>query len=78
MVDPSGVIVAAAQNADLLYLQHVVALHHPIRGGRITSPPTRPPESAPGGPGPRRHARVHRDVYLFFKCADPAADGGAS
>lgn len=75
--DSSGSIVAAAQNADLLYLQHVVALHHPIHGGRIgadrAAAPSRPPS---------RHSRVHSDVYLFWRCGldapAPPADASTS
>jgi hypothetical protein len=36
LVDPSGAIVAAAQNADLLYLQHIV-----IPAGPLRPPPSR-------------------------------------
>lgn len=75
--DASGSIVAAAQNADLLYLQHVVALHHPIHGGRIGADRTAAP-SRPQG----RHSRVHSDVYLFWRCGldapAPPADASTS
>src|SRR5262249_29401590 len=37
LIDPTGAVVASAQNADLLYLQHIVALHVPVRGGRFTT-----------------------------------------
>jgi hypothetical protein len=37
LVDPTGAVVASAQNADLLYLQHIVALHVPVRGGRFAT-----------------------------------------
>ena len=30
-------MIAAAQNADLLYLQHIVALHVPVRDGRFAT-----------------------------------------
>lgn len=59
LVDPSGSIVASAQNADLIYLQHIVALHHPIAAGRLTR--SRPRETGTT----TRHRRVHSDVYLF-------------
>ncbi|MGH3761315.1 hypothetical protein [Actinophytocola sp.] len=39
LIDPTGAVVASAQNADLLYLQHIVALHVPIRGGRFATEP---------------------------------------
>jgi hypothetical protein len=35
LTDPTGAVVAAGQNADLLYLQHIVALHAPIRDGQF-------------------------------------------
>ena len=35
LTDPTGAVVAAGQNADLLYLQHIVALHAPVRDGRF-------------------------------------------
>jgi hypothetical protein len=35
LVDPTGPVVASAQNADLLYLQHIIALHTPIHGGQF-------------------------------------------
>ncbi|MFN2536092.1 MAG: hypothetical protein ABR528_12715, partial [Pseudonocardiaceae bacterium] len=36
LIDPTGPVVAAGQNADLLYLQHIVALHAPVRDGHFT------------------------------------------
>jgi len=35
LTDPTGRVVAAGQNADLLYLQHIVAVHAPVRDGRF-------------------------------------------
>ena len=35
LTDPTGAVVTAGQNADLLYLQHIVALHAPVRDGRF-------------------------------------------
>jgi SAM-dependent methyltransferase len=37
LIDPTGAVVASAQNADLLYLQHIIALHVPVRGGRFAT-----------------------------------------
>jgi hypothetical protein len=79
LVDPTGAIVAAAQHADLLYLQHIVALHTPIRDGRLHAAPT-PAVAAEydrtrhrtierGRPAP--HLRAHADVLVF---AQPAPD----
>jgi hypothetical protein len=36
LVDATGGIVASAQNADLLYLQHIVILAQPLRSARAT------------------------------------------
>jgi hypothetical protein len=80
LVDPTGRLITAAQNADLLYLQHIVVLHTPIRHGALTPPPTDaaididadagiPPVSAtppaPVLPAARGHRRVHADVVVF-------------
>jgi len=35
--DPTGPMIAAAQNADLLYLQHIVAVHLPVHGLRAAT-----------------------------------------
>ncbi|WP_216211150.1 hypothetical protein [Amycolatopsis aidingensis] len=75
LVDPTGPMVAAGQNADLLYLQHIVALHTPIRDGHLhtASTPTaetayaraRHRANARGLPAP--HARTHSDVLVFVQ-----------
>ncbi|SDJ00706.1 hypothetical protein SAMN05192558_104132 [Actinokineospora alba] len=77
LVDPTGAVVAAAQNADLLYLQHVVALHVPVRDGRFA---TELLPDADGSAAERRartehravvrglpapHTRIHSDVLVF-------------
>lgn len=81
LVDPTGAIVAAAQHADLLYLQHIVALHTPVRDGRLHGAPsaavtaeydrTRHRAAVRGMPAP--HLRAHSDVLAFAQPADPAA-----
>ncbi|MFJ7218947.1 hypothetical protein [Amycolatopsis sp. NPDC098790] len=77
LTDPSGPMITAAQNADLLYLQHIVTLHTPIQNGRL-QPPTATDGTAlaPGGrelAAPMTHARVHGDVLVFAQAhADPA------
>lgn len=78
LVDPTGAVVAAAQNADLLYLQHIIALHAPVRDGRFAvaslaelDGPAAAEEQARtahraavrGLPAP--HQRVHSDVLVF-------------
>lgn len=82
LIDPTGAVVASAQNADLLYLQHIVALHAPVRGGRfaaesLTEPdgPTASNEARArhraavrGLPAP--HRRIHSDVLVFAQPHD--------
>jgi hypothetical protein len=66
LVDPTGPMVAAAQNADLLYLQHIVAVH---------LPPNHPPlrhATRTGWGGP--HQRVHSDVLVFAQPHHQTAD----
>jgi hypothetical protein len=78
LVDPSGPVVASAQNADLLYLQHIVALHPPVRHGALTGeldgPATdeharaRHRAEVRGLPAP--HRRIHSDVLVFAQPHD--------
>jgi hypothetical protein len=73
LVDPTGHIVAAGQHADLLHLQHIVALHTPVRHGQLTAAlDGRAAETAArswhraavrGLPPP--HRRVHSDLLVF-------------
>jgi hypothetical protein len=77
LVDPTGAVVTAAQNADLLYLQHIVALHVPVRGGRLAAeliPDTdgsaaqqqaRTAHRAKARGLPTPHRRIHSDVLVF-------------
>lgn len=53
--DPAASVVAAAQAADLLYLQHIIAA--PITGTTIPYAHT---------PGHGAHALVHTDVFVFL------------
>ncbi|MFF1608859.1 hypothetical protein ACFVYA_13860 [Amycolatopsis sp. NPDC058278] len=77
LTDPSGPMIAAAQNADLLYLQHIVTLHTPIRNGRLQPPTaTDRTDGARGGrelAAPMTHARVHGDVLIFAQAHADAA-----
>lgn len=82
LVDPTGAVVAAAQNADLLYLQHIVALHTPVRGGRFATEnlpdadgsaaeaQARMEHRAAVGGLPTPHVRVHSDVLVFSQPHD--------
>ncbi|MEV8438787.1 hypothetical protein AB0425_15540 [Actinosynnema sp. NPDC051121] len=86
LTDPTGPMVAAAQNADLLYLQHIVAVHAPIRNGRFHLSETHV-DGGPddGGPSdidartvhralvrglPPPHRRIHSDVLVFAQPHD--------
>lgn len=77
LIDPTGAVVASAQNADLLYLQHIIAVHAPVSDGRfavdtltkIDGPAadqqarTAHRAAVRGLPAP--HRRVHSDVLVF-------------
>ncbi|WP_410648028.1 hypothetical protein [Amycolatopsis sp. cmx-4-54] len=81
LADPTGAIVAAAQHADLLYLQHIVVLHTPVEKGRLRAAPSaavaaeydraRHRATVRGLPAP--HLRAHGDVLAFAQPADPSA-----
>ncbi|WP_263249602.1 hypothetical protein [Saccharopolyspora rosea] len=72
LVDPTGAVVAAGHNADLLYLQHVVVLHTPLHHGPFT-PATKPPACGPGRGC--RHPRTHSDLLVFAQPTDPTPRG---
>ncbi|WP_227999116.1 hypothetical protein [Nocardia australiensis] len=61
LLDPAGSVVAAAQAADLLYLQHIIAA--PISGHQIIAP------ADPAPSGTARHAVAHTDVFVFLQPA---------
>ena len=77
LIDPTGAAVASAQNADLLYLQHIIALHAPVRDGRFAAESlteldgpaaedearARHRAAVRGLPAP--HRRIHSDVLVF-------------
>jgi hypothetical protein len=50
LIDPTGDVVTAGQNVDLLYLQHVVAVHAPVRNGAFHLADTRPDHHTDDGP----------------------------
>jgi hypothetical protein len=74
LVDPTGPVVASAQNADLLYLQHIIALHNPIHGGQFVGhrhgaeAPTHHRAHGHGLPAP--HRRISSDVLVFAQPHD--------
>jgi hypothetical protein len=75
--DPTGQVVASAQNADLLYLQHVVAVHVPVRDGRFQLSDEHLASGSSGDEAargrhraqvrglPQPHLRIHSDVLVF-------------
>ncbi|MEC3915515.1 hypothetical protein [Nocardia sp. CDC160] len=66
LIDPTGLVVAAAQAADLLYLSHIVAV--PLEGDSVTAAEV-PAESA------GRHLNGHLDISVFL---NPEARHSAS
>lgn len=66
LIDPTGAWVTAAQNADLLYLQHIVVVHAPVRDGEfvIDNPHPRPRTQ------PTTHHRIHTDLLVFAQPHD--------
>ncbi|GAA1291813.1 hypothetical protein [Saccharothrix xinjiangensis] len=79
LTDPTGAVVTAGQNADLLYLQHIVAVHAPVRDGRFhladLHPNTEDAQDyarhrAPVRGLPAPHRRIHSDVLVFAQPHD--------
>src|SRR5581483_3840891 len=66
LLDPTGHLGACAQNAHLLYIQHIVALHTPVHCGQLHSTPTvdQTPEAYGPGMAPP-HRRISSDVLVF-------------
>jgi hypothetical protein len=67
LLDPTGPMVTAGQNADLLYLQHIVAVHLPPAD--LRAHPAHPAHGR--APAPHRH--VHGDVLVFARPHDGRA-----
>ncbi|WP_280317079.1 hypothetical protein [Nocardia wallacei] len=57
LTDPVGAVVTAAQAADLLYLQHIIAA--PLHGTTVST--------GEPGPGPARHSVAHTDLLVFLR-----------
>ncbi|MFI7676457.1 hypothetical protein [Actinophytocola sp. NPDC049390] len=86
LTDPTGAVVTAGQNADLLYLQHIVAVHLPVRDGRFHLTDEHPDgntnDGSAGDPEararhraevrglPAPHRRIHSDVLVFAQPHD--------
>jgi hypothetical protein len=79
LIDPTGSVVASAQAADLLYLQHIVVLTAPLptpHSGAAPGagrPPTDPQPEPAGDPASEESAPGHRvmDLLLFLQPSDP-------
>ncbi|MGP3917734.1 hypothetical protein [Nonomuraea sp. 10N515B] len=69
VVDPVPEIVVRARDAGLVYLQHIVALRHPVRGERIDTDHSRRTAAAIGDlpecAGLPASSRAHSDVLIF-------------
>ncbi len=89
LIDPTGAMVAAAQNADLLYLQHIVVVHAPVHDGEFMIEPEtacpdgnqRPRPRAQRHGQPVTHRRIHADLLVFAQPHDhspPSATPAAS
>lgn len=78
LVDPTGPVIAAAQNADLLYLQHIVVVHAPVRDGEfvIELEGATPDDNPRPRPHAQRHGktathrRIHTDLLVFAQPHD--------
>jgi hypothetical protein len=67
-VDPAPALIAEAQRAGLLYLQHIIALRVPVRGERLEPPLTWGlPRTGAAAGGLPASARVHSDLFIFTR-----------
>jgi hypothetical protein len=75
LTDPTGPMVTAAQSADLLYLQHIVAVHLAPSDHRLRATPAASgaPTAAVGPLAGAPHRRVHGDVLVFAQPHDHTA-----
>jgi modification methylase len=77
LFDLTAAIVQLAQQAGLVYLQHVIALHAAVRDGRLVAPPSlrqRINTRNARARGVPVHLPVHEDVLVFQRMAG-AAEG---
>ena len=65
-----GQVIAHARAAGLIYSQHIIALHAPIRGSRLRSPGA----SALAGAVTGRHLPAHSDLLVFAAPGGPDHD----
>jgi hypothetical protein len=71
--DRTGTVVTAGQNADLLYLQHVVAVHGPVHHADTNTGTDADADPATTGEW-GRHRRVHDDLLVLVQPRDHALD----
>ena len=67
LVDPTGSIVTAGQNVDLLYLQHIIAVHTSVRDGAVVPRPLAEPPATTRRASSTVHSRIHSDVLVFAR-----------
>jgi hypothetical protein len=60
----AGRVIADARAAGLVYAQHVIAVHAPVDGDRLTSPW---PRQGAGTASDLTHLPVHTDLLLFAR-----------
>jgi hypothetical protein len=67
LIDRTGDVITACQDADLLYLQHIVALLVPLRDGGfdLDTSTDDGSESERDTPPSERHRRIHADLLIF-------------
>jgi len=70
----AGQLIAHARAAGLMYAQHVIALHAPIRDDHLVSPQANPGAPAAASPADARHLPVHTDLLLFAQPGGPRHD----
>jgi hypothetical protein len=80
LVDPTGSVVASAQNADLLYLQHIIIPTRPLAHPAAADHPDLPTATDTPPPPPRHHSsrralhRIgHADLLVFARPAGPTS-----
>jgi hypothetical protein len=67
----AGQVIADARAAGLVYTQHVIAVHAPVDGDRLTSPW---PAQGAGTASDLTHLPVHTDLLLFARPEGTAHD----
>jgi modification methylase len=78
LFDLTAATVQVAQQAGLVYLQHVIALRAGIRDGRLVAPPSlrqRINTRNARARGMPVHLQVHEDVLVFQRVGHGAAEG---